>query len=53
MVSAKLFSFQICICQIEPVFFKVADEKKGKGRIPVGFFSLVGINVSSVQWDLQ
>lgn len=38
MVTAKLFSFQVCMCRIEPVFFNVADEKKGKGRILVGFF---------------
>lgn len=28
MVSSKLFSFQVCTCRIEPVFFKVADEKE-------------------------
>lgn len=28
MVTAKLVSFQVCTCRIEPVFFKVAAEKE-------------------------
>lgn len=46
MVTAKLFSFQVCLCRKELVFFKVADEKEQqRSQDPTGFFSLVGFNV--------
>lgn len=36
MVTAKLFSFQVCMCWIEPVFFKVADEKERNAAVQSG-----------------
>lgn len=36
MVTAKLFSFQVCTCWVEPVFFKVTDEREGNAAAQSG-----------------
>lgn len=51
MVTAKLSSIQVCMCSIEPVFFKDAAEERlyaAEQSGPQCFFPLVEFHVSSV-----